>query len=107
MLFKLIPLFEIGCDRAVKYVNEAQARRLIRNGQARWTNNLREGLRLAAHFDVGVIAGRTHTSRGGVLAAAGLSQEYTLSERSKVMDYKFLAPEDYPIFHQATLGETI
>lgn len=52
--------------------------------------------------------GRTRTSRGGVLAAIGRSQRYTThNERGNVNGFKFIAPEDRAIFHQATQGETL
>lgn len=52
--------------------------------------------------------GRTRTSRGGALAAIGRSQKYTTHDaRGATTGFKFLAPEDFPIFHQATQGECL
>jgi len=50
------------------------------------------------------IAGRTHTSRGGLLAVIGRSQQYTTANgRGQVDGFKTIYPEDRGIFIAAVL----
>jgi hypothetical protein len=50
------------------------------------------------------LAGRTHTSRGGLLAVIGRSQQYTTSNgRGEVNGFKTIYPEDRSIFSSAVL----
>jgi len=49
-------------------------------------------------------AGRTHTSRGGLLAVIGRSQQYTTANgRGQVDGFKQIYPEDLDIFRAAVL----
>lgn len=49
-------------------------------------------------------AGRTHTSRGGLLAAIGRSQQYTTANgRGQVDGFKAIYPEDRYLFRAAVL----
>jgi hypothetical protein len=50
------------------------------------------------------LAGRTHTSRGGLLAAIGRSQQYTTANgRGQVDGFKTIYPEDRDVFRSAIL----
>jgi hypothetical protein len=46
---------------------------------------------------------RTHTSRGGLMAAIGRSQEYTTRKHGQVTGFKSIFPEDHAAFCAAVL----
>lgn len=90
-------------NRIVLDVNRERAEALVRRGQAYWIAH-RQAVRLAAHYLLPEHPCRTHTSRGPLLGAIGRSQCYTIDDaRGRVTGFKFLAPEDRSVFHQATL----
>lgn len=77
---------------------------MVSRRQARWCPGKR-GLRLAHHYELPADpGGRTRTSRGGVLAAIGRSQCYTIADTGKIDGFKFIAPEDRHVFQAAALG---
>ena len=78
---------------------------MVSRGQARHIRGGR-GLKLAAHFEMPPDpGGRTRTARGGVLAAIGRSQCYTLVDnQARVTGFKFIHPEDRYVFQAAALG---
>lgn len=66
-------------------------------------------LRLNEYYDSVAHPCRTFVSRGGVMAAIGMSQKYTVhqplngsGDRSKVTGFKSIYPEDRAFFHLAT-----
>lgn len=84
-------------------ITEAEAERMVRQNQARWIRGNR-ALRLSHHYELPADGGRTRTSRGGLLAAIGRSQCYTIDDsRGRVSGFKYLDPVDRHIFQQATL----
>ena len=74
-------------------VAPARARQMVRAGKATM-----HGRRLYVTNEGEHHPMRTFTSngRGG--------QCYTVSDHGKVHDFRFIAPEDLPVFHQATLN---
>lgn len=88
-------------------VTSAHADRLVRLKQACWLRGKRV-LRLQMFHNMPMTGGRTRTSRSPFLGAIGRSQRYTThNDRGEVNGFKYIAPEDRAIFHQATLGETL
>ena len=86
-------------------VHAGGAVRMIEKEQARLTPNGR-ALQLIEIGQVKPdgIAGRTHTSRGGLLAVIGRSQQYTTAnERGQVNGFKTIYPEDRAVFVSAVL----
>jgi hypothetical protein len=92
----------------VGYATQETARRMIRLGQAKSVSNGNRAIRLTFHYENPEHPCRTHTSCGGMRAAIGLSQVYTVAERDrvtrfKVFRFKTIFAEDRQVFHQATL----
>lgn len=84
-------------------VHAGEVARMLLLGQASLTND-RRCLQLAAIGPAHEHAGRTHTSRGGVLAAIGRSQQYTTSNgRGQVDGFKVIYVEDRDVFRSAVL----
>jgi hypothetical protein len=83
----------VTLDKAARMVLEGQAA-MVKGGRA---------LRLLPPSSDTLHPCRTHTSRGGMLAAIGRSQQYTVSERQRVTGFKSIYPEDRPAFHTAVL----
>lgn len=83
-------------------VTEPEAERMVHLNQARWIRGGR-ALRLSHHYQMPATGGRTRTSRGGMLAAIGRSQVYTIADaRGRVTDFKHLDHVDRYIFESAT-----
>jgi hypothetical protein len=105
-----IPVFERAYDRIAFDVTPVEAARMVRHGQARWLRG--RGLRLTSvgeRLTRQRLECRTHTSRGGVLAAIGRSQEYVTHNAKRAVDgFKTIYPEDRHFFELATCpnGET-
>lgn len=79
---------------------------MIKRKQARLEGRC---LRLTEYYDSAAHPCRTFVSRGGPLAAMGMSQKYTVNQplsgsgdRSKVTGFKSIYPEDRAFFHLAT-----
>ena len=80
----------------------AEAARMLALHQAKYTADGR-CLRLTGFTPQHEHPCRTYTSRGGLLAAVGRSQRYTVSERGQVSGFKRIFPEDLSIFRAAIL----
>jgi len=98
-------------DREVMRVTRAEADRMVARGQAYWRGQGHRELRLAHHYEIPpeVLAAAgdrlTHTSRGALYGAIGRSQKYVIDDnRGRVTGFKYLAPQDRPIFQAAALG---
>lgn len=104
-----VAILEPSADRIVQFISRDAARRLVQRGQATVMDGGRM-LRLTEYYALPAHPGRTHVSRGGVLAAIGMSQKYTVNQplngsgdRSKVTGFKSIYPEDRAFFHLATV----
>ena len=103
-----VPVLHPDVDRQVDYLDREKAEKLVKFGQARWVDRQQRCLRLTEYTEMPFTGGRTHTSRSPFLGAIGRSQRYTThNEYGNVNGFKFIAPEDRAIFHQATQGETL
>lgn len=90
-------------DREVFRWTPEQAACHVARNQARWIRGKR-ALRLSHHYEMPDNGGRTRTSRGGVLAAIGRSQVYTIDDaRGRVTGFKHIDRVDLHIFQSATL----
>ena len=84
-------------------VHSGEVARMLLLGQAAFTSD-RRCLQLSAIGPAHEHAGRTHTSRGGLLAAIGRSQQYTTSNgRGLVNGFKTIYAEDRDVFRSAVL----
>ena len=83
-----------------------EAARMLALGQATSTSDGR-CLRLTGFTSEKEHSGRTRTSRGGILASCGRSQQYTTSERGQVTGFKRIYPEDRDIFVTAVLDAIV
>ena len=96
------PVLNRGGDMLFR-AHGAEVARMLLLGQATYTSDKR-CLQL---LDIGPDkehAGRTHTSRGGLLAAIGRSQQYTTANaRGQVDGFKTIYPEDRAVFVSAVL----
>jgi hypothetical protein len=101
-----IPVFNRDGDMVYR-VHAAEMERMLKLKQAKLdTNGSGRVLHLTDVTGAGAspIFGRTHTSRGGLLAAVGRSQQYTTAnERGEVNGFKTIYPEDRDIFRSAIL----
>jgi hypothetical protein len=97
-----IPVLNRGGDMIYRVHAGAVERMLLLN-QATLTRDGR-ALQLVEITPASELAGRTHTSRGGLLAAIGRSQQYTTANgRGQVDGFKTIYPEDRDIFRGAVL----
>ena len=104
-----IPVFDPEqTDRIVDDVLPEQAERMVARRQASWIRGHR-GLRLSVLGEPHLC--RTHTSRGGMLAAIGRGQVYTYVKsamsgtgRTQITSFKTIYSEDRSIFHMATIS---
>jgi len=99
-----VQVFQFDVDREVNRVSPEKADRMVKLGQARWIQHGR-ALRLTHAFSL-PLGGGTRTSRGGMLAAIGRSQQYTVRELSPaagVTGFKRIDALDRHIFALATL----
>lgn len=83
-----------------------EAARMLALGQATSTSDGR-CLRLTGFTSEKEHSGRTRTSRGGILASCGRSQQYTTSERGQVTGFKRIYPEDRDLFVTAVLDAIV
>jgi hypothetical protein len=84
-------------------VHSGGIERMISLGQATYTFD-RRAVQLVEIQSQDEPAGRTHTSRGGLLAAIGRSQQYTTANgRGQVNGFKTIYPEDRDVFRAALL----
>jgi hypothetical protein len=99
-----IPVVNRAGDLVLR-VHSGEMERMLLRKQARLSDDGRMLLLLditGAAPDT--LAGRTHTSRGGLLAAVGRSQQYTTANgRGQVDGFKTIYPEDRDIFRSAIL----
>jgi len=89
-------IYDVHRGAAIRMLEKAQAK-IAKSGRA---------LQLIGIGEVAPdgLAGRTHTSRGGLLAAIGRSQQYTTANgRGQVDGFKTIYPEDRDIFRSAIL----
>lgn len=97
-----ITVLNPGDDRIALMVEPNKAERMVLCGQARKIPGRPRMLRLLGIGEPW--ACRTRTARGGPLASMGRSQVYTtVNSRRTVDGFKYLAPEDMPIFYSAVL----
>ena len=99
-------ILEPQTDRILGWATRDKAERMIRRRQARLEGRC---LRLTEYYDSAAHPCRTFVSRGGPLAAMGMSQKYTVNQplngsgdRSKVTGFKRIFAEDRAFFHLAT-----
>jgi hypothetical protein len=88
-------------DRITAWVSPSDAVRMVREKQAEWIDERRRAVRLSAGSER---CGRTRISSGGMLAAIGRSQKYTIrehfaarvagTERIPTHGFKTIFPED-------------
>ena len=99
-----VPVINVAGE-FVFHANAGEVERMITNGQGKIHKNKRCLILepITGRRDGGPEAGRTHTSRGGMLAAIGRSQSYVISERRRVTGFKTIYPEDRGLFHAAVL----
>ena len=89
-------IYEVHQGAAIRMLEKAQAK-IARSGRALQLIGI-------GHIAPDVTAGRTHTSRGGLLAAIGRSQQYTTANgRGQVTGFKTIYPEDRAVFVSAVL----
>jgi hypothetical protein len=79
-----------------------KADRMVELKQAKYMANGR-GVRLLGFTPAHEHLCRTHTSRGGLLAAIGRGQQYTTSTHGRVDGFKKIFAEDRGFFNAATL----
>jgi hypothetical protein len=97
-----IPVLNRGGDLVLR-VHAGEMTRMLLLKQATLSDDGR-CLQLADVTGADELAGRTHTSRGGILAAIGRSQQYTTSNaRGQVDGFKTIYAEDRDIFRAASL----
>jgi len=97
-----IPVYNSGGDMVYR-VHTAEMERMLLLKQARLSEGGRT-LHLTDITGAPLIFGRTHTSRGGLLAAIGRSQQYTTAnERGQVNGFKTIYPEDRAVFVSAVI----
>lgn len=102
------PVFEPDADRIAFDVGFGEAQRMVDQRQACLITGGR-ALRLSAVGEPHEC--RTHTSRGGMLAAIGRGQKYTYTEsamidtgRKQITSFKKIHAEDRNVFRMATLS---
>lgn len=97
-----IPVYNSGGDMVYR-VHTAEMERMLLLKQARLSEGGRT-LHLTDITGAPLIFGRTHTSRGGLLAAIGRSQQYTTANgRGQVDGFKTIYPEDRAVFVSAVI----
>jgi len=97
-----IPVLNRGGDLVLR-VHAGEMARMLLLKQATLSDDGR-CLQLADVTGADGLAGRTHTSRGGLLAAIGRSQQYTTANgRGQVDGFKTIYPEDRDVFRSAIL----
>lgn len=85
-------------------VHSAEVARMLARRQAVYSVDRRCLQLLPIVSDDNQHAGRTHTSRGGFLAAIGRSQQYTTSNgRGQVDGFKVIYIEDRDVFRSAVI----
>ncbi len=82
--------------------DSGEAAQMVARRQAIYSND-RRCLVLMSPSRAHEHPGRTRTSRGGVLAAIGRSQQYTTATRGRVDGFKTIFAEDLSIFLSAVL----
>lgn len=83
-------------------ISREHAEQLLRSRQAKLMAGGR-AVRLIVYHEMPEHPCRTRISVGGLMAALGMSQVYTIAnERGGVHDFKRIYPEDRACFHQAT-----
>ena len=84
------------------FISREHAEQLLRRRQAKLMPGGRT-VRLIVYHEMPQHLCRTRISAGGLLAALGMSQVYTIAnERGAVHDFKRIYPEDRGCFNQAT-----
>jgi len=96
------PVLNRGGDMLYR-VHAGAMQRMLLLKQATLTDDGR-CLQLTEITSADGLAGRTHTSRGGLLAAIGRSQQYTTANGRGLVDgFKTIYPEDRDVFRAAVL----
>ena len=97
-----IPVLNLAGDMIYR-AHGGEVARMLTLRQAVYTTD-RRCLQLVAIGASNEPAGRTHTSRGGLMAAIGRSQQYTTSNgRGQVDGFKTIYAEDRNVFRAAIL----
>jgi len=89
------------------HVSPHKARRMVAGGQAEIMHG--NALRLLGPTQEQEHPCRTHTSRGGLMAAIGRSQLYTTAKRGRpaTTEHKKIFPEDRPAYVAAVLDHLV